>query len=204
MDFVPANYGRRDANKYSLKLGLGMAGISSAAIAQLPVLMEMGILGPGSGMWGLTSFMGSLFGGVGLIVAVGVPLEERETKLQRARKERIWQLIQERYGLSLSWEQLDALSYPKTDPGNSFQTFGSFKLQDRVDGANFIERTIYLISTDGELKLSESRDGKRFKELKPARPALEGSATSSREALEASTDHEKTPQTPSLALGASA
>lgn len=199
MDFVPTNYGRKDANRRSLKLGLGMAGISSAATAQFPVLLAAGVLVPGSVVWGIASLMGSLFGGIGLILAVGVPLEERETRLRRVRDGRILELIYERYGLFLNGNELRALSYPNSDPGTAFQTFGSIKLQDRVDGANFIERTIYLIATDGELKLSESRDGKRFKELKHARPVLEKSTPQS--ALESP---QEAVEVPAAALSASA
>jgi len=96
----------------------------------------------------------------------------------KARDEQIRSALNEHYGLSLTEAQFDDLAYPMDHPGPGFQAYGSIKVQDQVDGGNFMERTIYLNSTDGDLVLSESRDGKRFKELKPARRVIEGSSPS--------------------------
>ena len=100
----------------------------------------------------------------------------------KARDEQIRSALNEHYGLDLTQAQFGSLGYPMDHPGPGFQTFGSIKVHDQVDGGNFLERTLYLTSTDGKLGLSESRDGKRFKELKPARHTL--GSSSSREALD--------------------
>jgi len=184
MDFVPVTYSREQKRR-TRKLMLGWVGATSVAAAQFPILMATGVLLlSATEPWVFcTSMLGFLAGSMGLVMSITAPSDWREQR-KRARNEGVRASVNEHYGLNLSAGQFAALNYPETDPGKEFKTFGSIKVQDQVDGANFLERTLYLTATGGELKLSESRDGKRFKELKPARPAVEGSTSSPRAALE--------------------
>jgi len=171
MDFIPVTYTkeekRQTRNSVITRLGVG-AGLTGVAAA---LILTFG--GP------LEAFMlalpFSLLGGVTTaILAAQVP-EEKASARRRARTEKIRNSLNEHYGIRLNGDQFKELEYPSIDPGRGFGTFGSVKIQEQIDGVEFVERTVYLTAADGELKLSESRDGKRFKELKPVRHTLEAS-----------------------------
>jgi len=203
MDFVPLTYSREQKRR-NRKLMSRWIGAGALGVAQAPVLVLTGLVPLAEALpFGLT-FVGFGLGVISMIAVPSTIADERRRNRQDARNEFVRTSLNEHYGLRLSPEQFAALSYPREDPGSGFQTYGSIKVQDQVDGGNFLERTLYLIATDGELKLSESRDGKRFKELKPARQSLETSTASSRKALAAPIDTEKSSQTQSVALSASA
>jgi len=175
MDFIPVTYSAEEKRR-NRKLMSRWIGAGALGVAQAPVLVLTGLVPIAEALpFGLT-FVGFGLGVLSMIAVPSTIADERRRNRQNARTEFARTSLNEHYGLRLSPEQFAALSYPREDPGSGFQTFGSVKIQDQVDGGNFLERTLYLIATDGELKLSESRDGKRFKELKPVRRALEGSS----------------------------
>lgn len=184
MDFVPISYSREQKRR-TRNLLFGWVGTSAAAVAQLPVLAVAGIFSSAAdaGVYfvSIAVAMGGLLGV--LVSATSIPSDGRHIRMLN-RRDSIREALNEHYGLDLTLAQFEALKYPENDPGPGFQTFGSIKVQDQLDGVNFVERTIYLTASDGELKLTDSRDGKRFKELKPARHAVEGSTSSPRTALE--------------------
>jgi len=179
MDFVPDIISREEKRR-AVKSVLTRLGIGAVTVVQTPALMVAGVEGTAI----LVSILIAALGAFGTLIAAAGAADQIGWLRVRNRAESIRASINEHYGLSLSPDQFAALSYPRGDPGKEFQTFGSIKVQDQVDGANFLERTLYLTATGGEMKLSESRDGKRFKELKPARHAVEGSTSSPRTALE--------------------
>jgi len=179
MDFVPIAYGREEKRRTRRSI-LTRLGIGSVFVSQAPLFVAVGV----EGTWMAAPLTVALFGTIFTMLSIVMAPEELERVRKQDRTERIRVSLNEHYGLNLSSDQFASLSYPEVNPGSEFQTFGSIKVQDQVDGANFLERTLYLTATDGELKLSESRDGKRFKELKPARHAVEGSTSSPRTALE--------------------
>jgi len=155
-------------------------------VAQLPALLGTGVLSvtaDGSIPF-LLSVGVTMFGLVSIMPFSLVLQNERAATRMKARNEQIRSALNGHYGLSLTEAQFDDLAYPMNHPGPGFQAYGSIKVQDQVDGGNFMERTIYLNSTDGDLVLSESRDGKRFKELKPARRVIEGSAVPPQQSIE--------------------
>lgn len=179
MDFVPIAY-TRGQRRRTLKSIFTRIGVGAATTSPVPVLVAVGA--PGEAIF--TAIMTGTFGILLALVSTVVVPDEQKALRSRDRSDSIRSSINEHYGLSLSADQFEALSYPNSDPGAEFQTYGSVKIQDQVEGVNFVERTIYLTAANGELKLSESRDGKRFKELKPDRHALEAAA--SRDTLSAS------------------
>jgi hypothetical protein len=73
--------------------------------------------------------------------------------------------IEDSYGLELSSAEIIDLDWPEKAPSKSFKVYGSVVNQKQVEGAKFIERTVYLVWADGKLQLSESEDGKSFDEL---------------------------------------
>jgi hypothetical protein len=75
--------------------------------------------------------------------------------------------IERVYGLELTEAEVEELMYPYEDPETDFMVFGSIEQREQIEGAQFEERTIYLVWADDELQLSESEDGKSFSELKP-------------------------------------
>ena len=77
--------------------------------------------------------------------------------------------LTEHYDLELTEEQVKVLDYPVSAPQDDFEVYGSVPLRTQREGADFSERTVYLVWAEGELKLSESIDGKNFKELEEAR-----------------------------------
>jgi len=199
MDFVPVTYSREQKRR-TRKSVLTRLSIGATSVVPLPALMAMGA--PEN--WILGSLPLAVVGVFFTAMFAANAPEESRAERSANRANSIRESLNDHYGLNLSPDQFVALSYPTGSPGADFQTFGSIKVQDQVAGGNFVERTLYLTSTDGELGLSESRDGKRFKELKPARQALEAPKSSSREALEAPAATESLSPAPSVALGASA
>jgi len=196
MDFVPVTYSKEEKRR-TRRIILKILGVGAASVIPAPVLIAM----DADGIWVFGSFMMATMGVLMPTIWATIIPEEQQAVRREDRAERIRDSINEYYGLNLSSDQFASLSYPEVDPGADFQTFGSIKVQDQVDGVNFIERTIYLTASDGELKLTESRDGKRFKELKPVRRALEGS--SAPKALDEAHSSE-TLETPAVPLSVSA
>jgi len=171
MDFIPVTYTKEEKRQTRnsvitrLGVGAGLLGVVAALILTFGGSLEAIML----------ALPFSLVGGLMAVIMAAEAPGEKASARKRARTERIRNSLNEHYGIRLNGEQFKALEYPDFDPGRGFGTFGSVKIQDQVDGVDFIERTIYLTAADGELKLSESRDGKRFKELKPVRRTLEAS-----------------------------
>jgi len=77
--------------------------------------------------------------------------------------------IEKVYGLELTESEVEALKYPTEAPEKDFNVYGSILQREQIEGAQFVERTIYLVWADGELQLSESEDGKSFDELEAAK-----------------------------------
>jgi len=77
--------------------------------------------------------------------------------------------IEDTYGLKLTESEVQELAYPYGVPESDFKVYGSILQREQIEGAQFIERTIYLVWADGELQLSESEDGKSFDELEPTK-----------------------------------
>jgi len=73
--------------------------------------------------------------------------------------------VQDRYGVKLTPEQLSALSYPSSRPGDELQTYGATVLEEKVEGDLYRKQKVQLISENGKLKLSHYENGKGFKEL---------------------------------------
>jgi len=205
MDFIPVTY-TKEQKRRDRRVMSGFIGGGAVGIAQLPALLGTGALSvsTGGGLPFLLSVGVTMFGLVSIMPFSLILQDDWAATRAKARSEQIRSALNGHYGLSLTEGQFESLGYPMDHPGPGFQTFGSIKIQDQVEGGNFLERTLYLNSTDGDLVLSESRDGKRFKELKPARPALEAPKISSREVLEAPAATESLSSAPSVAQGVSA
>jgi len=101
-----------------------------------------------------------LVGGIVYIVVDSVALDRRTAQVQAQ--------IEDSYGLELSTGEVGAIRYPEEAPEKDFKVYGSIDQQEQVSGAEFIERTVYLVWADGKLQLSKSEDGKSFIELDPA------------------------------------
>jgi len=91
----------------------------------------------------------------------GEVIENRNAEIQAE--------LTEHYDLELTEEQVKVLDYPVSAPQEDFEVYGSVPLRTQREGADFSERSVYLVWAEGELKLSESIDGKNFKELEATR-----------------------------------
>lgn len=88
---------------------------------------------------------------------------------RKSRSVQVQTKIEEIYGLELTLDEVRQLEYPRETPEKDFEVFGSILQREQIEGAQFEERTIYLVWADGELQLSESEDGKSFDELEAAK-----------------------------------
>ena len=96
------------------------------------------------------------------------PIQELAAKLD-AQTASAQADIEDTYGLELTKGEVEGLKYPTDAPEKDFRVYGSIEQQEQVSGAQFIERTVYLVWADGKLQLSESEDGKSFTELEPTK-----------------------------------
>jgi len=167
MDFVPLSYTPEQKRRTRITL-LGSTALSLGVVSILPIVILTGNFGPGSPLvrgLALLVVISPVFGLLGIALSATVPHEMKELR----KKERIEKLrvsVGKHYGLTLSVAEFAALNYPLDRPTGKFQVYGSIIRMDQVSGAAFVEQKIYLVWADGELKLSSSRDGKRFKELR--------------------------------------
>ena len=135
------------------------------------------------GVTGIFSFLPTLMVSNRLRVASDMALEKQSYDRDRARMELIRSELNGHYGLELSSEDLKALSYPGAQPTSDFSVFGSIVRQERSSENSFVERKIYLVWMNERMQLCKSKDGKTFKELKPARRAIEAQSQSTPAAL---------------------
>jgi len=82
-----------------------------------------------------------------------------------ARNELISTKIEEGYGVKLDGDRVRDLDYPTMVPEEDFKRYGSVTISEQVEGADFIERQIYLVWADDSLQLSQSIDGENFEQL---------------------------------------
>jgi len=112
----------------------------------------------------------STFLGIFMLVGGGAAELIGSPSWQDRHEAQAWEIrpqIEESYGLDLSTDEIIDLKWPESTPERDFKVFGSVVNQKQVEGAQFIERTVYLVWADGQLQLSESEDGKSFTELEP-------------------------------------
>lgn len=168
MDFIPVSYSaaaKRRARKLIsgwIALGAGIPAIASALVF-MDGSLSKGEMPP--------LFLSCGFIMVGLFGAF-METELQQERLQSERNSELRSSLNEHYGLKLSKEEFAGLGYPAVEPSSDFEVFGSFLHQERSSESSFVERKIYLVSMDGELKLSSSKDGKNFRELKPVQRKL--------------------------------
>lgn len=177
MDFTPIPHSKRPRTLKRvfswLRSGLGVLGL-----AQFPVVTVMTMAASNSVM--LASLLVAGGSGIAMFLSL-VNSDIQRDRIVELRAERIRTELNKHYGLELSAGEFATLRYPEEDPGSDFQSFGSITKIVQVSDSSFVERKIYLVLMDGELKLSSSKDGKRFKELPHAQRAI--AAPPSQEAL---------------------
>jgi len=170
MDFVPVTYSKEEKRR-TRKLVLGMTSLG-AGLATVPTVLVFldGVLSafeaivPGLGV-------GTLF--ATLMLSVATPAELASARNKR-RNEELKASLNRAYGLRISDEDLKGLSYPKEHPSSDFEVFGFMLHREQVSESSFVELKVYLVWMDGRFQLSKSRDGKNFRELKPAQRVLSG------------------------------
>lgn len=173
MDFVPFTKTPKQKRRARITT-LGSATLTSGLLSVLPIFIFTGAYGPGSYLPQAVVFIGTLFAPLAGL-SVGIPsIFMIPSEMKRIRKsERFEELraaVGKHYGLTLSASEFAALNYPLDEPTEHFRVYGSIIRLDQVSDTAFVERKIYLVWMDGALKLSSSKDGKRFKELPLARP----------------------------------
>lgn len=177
MEFVPVSYSKEEKRKTRkilagvISLGTGVATFPTGLTLLDGVVSTAEVVFPALGIAAfiLTAIASSFVPGI------------REGTRKAARDEGLRAALNLHYGLRISSEDFAGLSYPYERPSSDFEVFGSILHQERVSESSFVELKFYLVWMGGKFQLSESRDGKRFKELKPAR--LELAATSQKTAL---------------------
>lgn len=73
--------------------------------------------------------------------------------------------VEDRYGLTLTDEQITELKYPDGRPDGELQTYGTTTVEKKVEGNLYRKQKIQLISENGKLKLAHYENGKGFEEL---------------------------------------
>lgn len=110
---------------------------------------------------GLLAVMGGIFGiGAGVTNIIKGDQPDYE-----ARRELISTQIEDSYGLKLTEDQVRELDYPTAASEEDFERYGSVTITEQLEGADFLERKIYLVWADGSLQLSQSIDGENFEQL---------------------------------------
>jgi len=73
--------------------------------------------------------------------------------------------IQKDYGLRLNTKEIDTLEYPEKAPREDFKIYGQLQKIGKSSKLQLPSDSVYLIWSDGELKLAEG-SGKSFTEIK--------------------------------------
>lgn len=82
-----------------------------------------------------------------------------------ARTDTVQTKIQKDYGLKLNAKEVNALEYPEKAPKEDFKIYGQLVSSNKGSQLKLPSDSVYLIWTDGELKLAEG-SGKSFTEIK--------------------------------------
>jgi len=168
MDFAPVIYSAPERSKTRrivagiVSLGVGLATVPTGLALLDGVLSISEAFLPSIGV---TLLIGTA------IVSSSVP-EARAVTRKEKRKEELRAAFNGHYGLRMSSDDFAGLSYPDVQPSSDFEVFGSMLQRERVSESSFVELKIYLVWMDSRFQLSKSKDGKSFKELKPARQEL--------------------------------
>ena len=101
--------------------------------------------------------VGAVFGGLDILAG---PRPDYE-----ARRDLISTQIDDSYGIELTEDQVGELDYPAEASERDFERYGSVTISEQLEGADFLERKIYLVWADDSLQLSQSVDGENFEQL---------------------------------------
>jgi hypothetical protein len=163
MNFIPITYTAKE-KRATASLVLGVFGLGVGLLILGIAVLSVGLRGEGSN-WNMLGMIPLLAGLALMLSACLVPLAREDRRLA-LRSGRILSELKARYGMDFDGGQLAALSYPDSAPTSNFERFGSLRNAQRLSGSRFVESTIYLVWMDGKLQLSESKDGKNFRELR--------------------------------------
>lgn len=108
---------------------------------------------------------------IGIISLLGFGQVESQQKVdaRNSQLEQVQTQIKERYNVELTDKQVKNLSYPKSKPSESFDTFGSFvESTPKESGNGFVQRKVVLAWQNGKMILGQSTDGETFKQLQQA------------------------------------
>ena len=182
MDFVPFTYTPEQKRRNRIRF-FGAVALSSGLMSVLPVFLLAGVsIAELSATAFCVAAGASMGGAVAGVITSTIPSEMRmEWKRKRAEALRV--SVGRHYGLELTAAEFAALNYPLNAPSKSFRVYGSILKGIQVSDSEFVERKISLVSMEGELQLSSSKDGKRFKELPQARPELPAAPAQAQSAL---------------------
>jgi len=106
----------------------------------------------------------AMTGTVGAVVG-GLNLLEGPRPDYEARRDLISTQIEDSYGIELTEDQVGELEYPAEASERDFERYGSVTISEQLEGADFLERKIYLVWADDSLQLSQSVDGENFEQL---------------------------------------
>jgi hypothetical protein len=177
MDFTPIPHSKKPRTLKRAFSWLG-SGLGALGLAQFPVVTVATMAASSSVM--LVSLLVAGGSGIAMFLSL-VNSDIQRGRIVELRAERIRAELNEHYGIRLTARDLADLRYPEAKPSSDFEVFGSMLQRERVSESSFVELKIYLVWMDGRFQLSKSKDGKSFKELKPARQEL--AAASQKSAL---------------------
>jgi len=133
--------------------------------AILAVVGGFALMVTGARDWLVTLGVLGLIGGIFGIAVAGTSLIYGDQPDYEARNELISTQIEDSYGIELTEDQVSELDYPAEASEMDFERYGSVTISEQLEGADFLERKIYLVWADDSLQLSQSVDGENFEQL---------------------------------------
>lgn len=146
-------------------MSIVFAALAAVAIISMIVMVILTSAGIDLGFGGVVGVAVLIF--LGLVGAIGGSLaipnlsDSRAAQLKEVKDD-----IQDRYDIKLSKVELKNLDYPRGEPEEDFEVFGTVTRNVELKGG-FERQEISLVWRNDRFELAQSNDGQGFTDLKP-------------------------------------